>query len=236
MAISASLEKMTITAYSDGTFKTPNTDVAPYSAYINPASYNHDYSIIYNDVQAQGSPGSSPKFNRVGSEKISFDLVFDGTGVVPSPIPGVMPFTEDGITTQVAKFKDVVFDFNGDIHSPNFVQILWGTLVFNCRLTTMNFKYTLFKPDGTPLRANAAVSFTEYTDEVKLESEAGKESPDMSHLITVLAGDTLPLMCYRVYGSSHHYLAVARINQLTDFRSLVVGNQLLFPPLRDQIA
>ncbi len=45
-------------------------------------------------------------------------------------------------------------------------------------------------------------------------------------------GDKLPLMCFAVYGDARHYLDVARVNGLADFRALVPGQQLLFPPLR----
>jgi nucleoid-associated protein YgaU len=61
---------------------------------------------------------------------------------------------------------------------------------------------------------------------------ANRSSPDMSHLIEVKAGDTLPLLCYRVYRDSSYYLEVARQNKLTDFRDLKPGSKLHFPPLR----
>ncbi len=229
MGYSGSLEKMTITAYSDGKFS--KQVGKPFPVYINPEKYTQDYRICYNNVQAQGSPGGSPDFNKIADEKMSFELVFDGTGVIPSPIPGVVPYTEDGIKTQIDEFKKLVFNYNGNIHSPNFLKLAWGTMLFKCRLTTLNLTYTLFKPDGTPLRARANVNFVGYTDEVELAKQANKSSPDLSHLVTVKGGDTLPLMCYGIYGSSAYYIQVARVNKLTDFRSLRVGMQLLFPPL-----
>ncbi len=58
----------------------------------------------------------------------------------------------------------------------------------------------------------------------------------MSHLITVKSGDTLPLLCHKVYGTSVHYAEVARANGLSNFRDLAPGTQLLFPPLRTQPA
>jgi nucleoid-associated protein YgaU len=60
-----------------------------------------------------------------------------------------------------------------------------------------------------------------------------KSSPDLSHLVTVKAGDTLPLLCCNIYGSSVYYLEVARVNGLAHFRDLAPGMQLLFPPLQD---
>ncbi len=199
MPFSGSLEKMTIIAFQDSTF---NSKVGEMSVYINPAGYSHGYKIIYNNRQAQGSNGGSPDFNRMATETVKFELVFDGTGVVPSPLPGIAPFTDDGIRTQVDKFKKLVFDFNGNIHSPNFLKIVWGTLLFKCRMQTLSFNFTLFKPDGTPLRARATALFVGFNDEKELARAANNRSPDLSHVVTVKGGDMLPLLCFDIYGSS----------------------------------
>jgi len=47
----------------------------------------------------------------------------------------------------------------------------------------------------------------------------------------VKAGDTLPLMCYLIYGDPKYYLAVAEANGLGNFRSLIPGMAIVFPPL-----
>ena len=46
----------------------------------------------------------------------------------------------------------------------------------------------------------------------------------------VKKGDTLPLLCFLIYGDSRHYLEVARANKLVNFRNLTVGEELSFPP------
>jgi hypothetical protein len=233
MGISGSLEKMTITAYDKGDFLKATDE---YAVMINPEKYTRNYTICYNDVQAQGSNTGSPKFNKIPSEVVKLELVFDGTGVIPTAIPGVVPFTGDGISEQIAAFEDVVFEYIGKIHSPRFLRLLWGTFEFYCRLTSLAITYTLFKPDGTPLRARADAEFLEYTSETDAAKEANDNSPDLSHVITVKAGDTLPLLCYGVYGSSAFYPQVALVNGLVDFRQLAPGSQLLFPPLAEEPA
>lgn len=230
MGFSGSLERLKITAYSDPDFKEKGKSL---SVWMNPEKYTHGFRICYNDVQAQGSPGGSPDFNKIATDQLSFELVFDGTGVLPSPLPGVLPFTEDGVAAQVDAFKTLVFDYKGNLHSPNFLKLAWGTLLFRCRLSKMDLDFTLFKPDGTPLRARAHVTFLGYNDETALAKKAKKSSPDVSHVITVKAGDTLPLLCHRVYRDSTLYPQVARANGLSDFRQLTVGRQLVFPPLAD---
>jgi Contractile injection system tube protein len=228
MGFLGGLEKMKILAYKIGNFKSP---VGDFTVLINPEKYTENYEICYNDVSAQGSSGGTPRYNKTPSRKVDLELVFDGTGVVPSKIPGVLPFMGDGVAEQLTKFKALVYDFDGKIHSPKFLELVWGKFVFTCRLTSLSITYTLFKPDGTPLRARANANFKSYNDELELSLSANTNSPDLSHVLTVRAGDLLPLMCYDIYGSSAYYSEVARVNGLSDFRNLVVGTQLLFPPL-----
>lgn len=230
MAFTGGLEKMLIKAFADSTF---NKEVAKFQVWINPEKYTETYRVCYNDRQAQGSPGGSPNFDKIPSDRMSFELVFDGTGVVPSPNPGVLPFASDGVAKQVNEFRSMVVGYAGNIHSPRFLQLVWGTLLFRCRLSELSISYTLFKPDGTPLRARADATFISYTNEVTLAKQARKSSPDLTHVLTVRAGDTLPLMCWQVYGDSAWYARVARANGLAGFRDLVVGTQLVFPPLAD---
>jgi nucleoid-associated protein YgaU len=229
MAFSGSLEKMVVQAYSDDTFK---KKVGEFTVTINPASYTHTYQIRYNDVTAQGSSGGSPVFNRTPSDVVTFQLVFDGTGVVPTALPGVLPYTGDGIVKQISDFRALVFAYNGNIHSPNFLILSWGTLLFRGRLQSFKVNYTLFKPDGSPLRAKVDVTVKGYNDETELALRANKSSPDLSHVVTVKAGDTLPLLCYGIYGSSEPYIKIAEVNGLSDFRDLHPGQQLLFPAMQ----
>jgi nucleoid-associated protein YgaU len=98
-------------------------------------------------------------------------------------------------------------------------------------MTKLKLSYTLFKPDGTPLRATAKASFTEFTNKVKLAKEETKSSPDLSHVRIVKAGDTLPLLCDEIYGSSDYCPQVAHSNNLAGFRNIQEGTLLIFPPL-----
>lgn len=221
------LEKMTIEAFSDTKFQKRKGQ--PYTVMINPEEYTHKYSIVYGDANGQGANGTSQQFNRMGPETVSFTIWFDQSGVLPE-------FPRFGASTslamQIKKFKALIFSYQGDIHSPNYLMLTWGTLLFRCQLTSLDLTYTMFRPDGNPIRAKCVVGFQSYTAPKELAANAEKESADVSHLVSVKAGDTLPLLCHQIYGSSVHYAAVARANGLTNFRKLPAGVQLLFPPLR----
>ena len=91
---------------------------------------------------------------------------------------------------------------------------------------------TLLKASGEPLRANITLSFTEYKTPQEASKEANMSSPDLTHVVEVVAGDTLLLLCDKFYKDSSYYLQVAQINNLQGFRNLEPGTKLKFPPLR----
>lgn len=217
-----SLDKMTIVAYENDQYSGNGTQTC--TVKINPASYSHNHQVQYNNNTAQGAPGTTLKFKGIPPETISFELYFDASGAVD---PNVVD-----VKTQLDSFKEVCFNYNGSIHEPNYLIISWGTLVFKCKLTSMDISYSLFKPDGTPLRAKASVKFEEAIDSNLIASEADKQSPDITHMVLIKDGDKLPLICKKVYGDHTYYAEVARHNKLANFRNLVPGTKIYLPPLK----
>ena len=51
-------------------------------------------------------------------------------------------------------------------------------------------------------------------------------------ILQVVDGDTLPLLCNKIYKDSSYYIQVAKFNGLNKFRNLKPGTKLKFPPLR----
>ena len=200
---------------------------ATYKLLINPAEFSHDRSICYNTKRTLGQNGNPVRFSAVNPDKIAFSLVFDGTGAVP-PQKG----TPADVAGQVEAISGIVYTYKGDRHEPSHVQILWGTLIFYGRLQSMSLNYTLFTSGGAPLRARSDMSFLGFVSAEEGRLTADRSSPDLSHSVLVVDGDTLPLLCQRVYGDSRYYPEVAVFNGLREFRRLQPGSRLHFPPLR----
>ena len=198
-------------------------DGSSFEVMLNPSSYSHSYSIGYNKKEAMGQLGSDAKFSGIKPEKVNFDLVLDGTGVVEAT---------DDVKTQVEQLTGIVYKYDGSEHEPSHVRLLWGSLIFFGRLESMSVEYTLFKPSGEPLRAKIKLAFTGFMSKEEEALRANRSSPDLSHVIEVKAGDNLPMLCYRVYKDSSYYLEVARVNDITNFRDIRPGTKLHFPPLR----
>jgi hypothetical protein len=219
----ASLQLMKLIGFEDKQFQTPIMGI-PYSVMINPETIKWDRSIEYNEQQAPDSSSASQKYKSTPSEILSFDIVIDCTGII-DPLRTFM-------LIEIAALEKVVYNYNGSVHRPNFVKIIWGLgLCFNGVLTSFNTSYTLFAPDGIPLRAKVSLAFSEYVDPTTVAITDGDESPDVTHIVDVVQNVNLPQMCFKVWNDSFSYVQVARFNKLNKFRNLRAKSKLIFPPI-----
>jgi nucleoid-associated protein YgaU len=225
---SAEKTRLSMTRYNVSDTGTVSLDSSiAFTVLLNPADIKHTRSISYDKKKALGQPAVDPKFSAVEAEKLSFALLLDGTGAVPLGASE----TRLDVKTQLEKLNRVVYQYDGSQHQPGHVRLLWGTLIFFGRMESMSIHYTLFKPSGDPLRAKVDLSFVGAMSKAETELVSNLSSPDLSHRVEVREGDTLPLLCNRIYGDPGYYLEVARVNGLTHFRDLRPGGKLHFPPL-----
>jgi len=219
----AELVKLTITPCDiDNSGNVTVESGKKFTVMMNPAKYSHTYAISYSDKTVMGQAGSVSRFNAVGAETVSFDIVLDGTGVAG---------TGADVKTQIQKMNGTVYVYDGNSHEPNHVQLLWGSFIFFGRLTSMSADYTMFKPTGEPLRATLKLAFRGFMSKEEEQLRANRSSPDLSHVVVFRAGDTLPLLCHRIYRDAAYYVDVARANNIVDFRNIPPGSRLHFPPL-----
>jgi hypothetical protein len=242
------LEKMTIRAFrpQSNPEEPPQVSDDPEDTYVvqvNPNSYTLSHQLHYTYSQGQGFSSSEAVYSNSEPITLQFDFLFDGTGVVPPPSElGDIPLvgaiasalsgdTAFNVMDEIQKFNRLVYDYDGEIHRPRQVLLVWGTLVFPCVLTSVNYRFTLFKPDGTPLRAVASCGFREAVPDAQRVRAENPSSSDLTHLREVKEGDSLALLTYRIYGNAELYLEVARVNKLINFRRLRVGSRVAFPPV-----
>jgi nucleoid-associated protein YgaU len=116
---------------------------------------------------------------------------------------------------------------------PPRVQFQWGSFVlFMAVVTSVTITYTLFLPDGTPVRAKAKVSFQQHDDsDDRRRSQNPTTRTEARKTRIVQAGDRLDLIAYEEYGHSAHWRFLAEANGLLDPRSLEPGQILAIPQL-----
>jgi nucleoid-associated protein YgaU len=189
---------------------------------VNPNEITLSYEMEYDSAQGAGTTNSRMSFKKVKPGDLSLTFFLDGTGANGRPAD---------VQQMVEQFQTVT-GYNGNIHRPNYLKVMWGKIqVKRCVLKSASIAYKLFKPSGVPLRAVITAAFTDNADDQTRVALAQDQSPDLTHVRRVKAGDTLPGLCEQIYGDPRLYLKVAEANGLDDFRRLAPGTQILFPPL-----
>jgi len=214
------LERLTILAYEQPDYS--GQPAGRFEAFVNPNEITLSYEMEYDSAQGAGTTSSRMSFKKVKPGDLSLTFFLDGTGANGRPAD---------VQAMVEQFQTVT-GYNGNIHRPNYLKVMWGTLqVKRCVLKSASIAYKLFKPSGIPLRAVITAAFTDQSDDQTRVALAQDQSPDLTHVRRVKAGDTLPGLCDQIYGDPRLYLKVAAANGLDDFRRLAAGTQVFFPPL-----
>ncbi|NHF58026.1 LysM peptidoglycan-binding domain-containing protein [Flavobacteriaceae bacterium TP-CH-4] len=218
------LEKLKIIAFKNADYSDAPSEQETFTAMLNPETYSLDYKVEYQDGQGQGTSSSQQRFSVKKPEEFAFELLIDSSGIIDGK-------PRESIEDDITELRDLLLKYEGDIHEPKHFQVLWGSLLFKGRCTGLNINFKLFNPDGKPIRALCKVTFTGSVEDNLRTAEERRESPDMTHYRLIKSGDTLPMMCYKIYGSSSYYLQVAQVNKLPNFRNLPPGTEIFFPPI-----
>lgn len=193
----------------------------PYVAMFNPENWQIQHGVEYCSDGAPGSAGAESSFIKVMPTTLSFDLVVDGTGASGE---------KREVLVDILHLKRVLL-FNGILHKPNQLLIVWGSQIFKGILTSMTVKHSLFRSNSTPLRSTVTLSFKEQNSVLGVLLGMNLGSADLTHRRLTKEGERIDAICAQIYDDSRHYIDVASANNLTSFRKLPVGTELVYPPV-----
>jgi len=229
MAEEGNLQKLLILAYTHADLADNHKASAPYDkfqALINPENYTLDYKVEFKDGQGQGTSGAEKKFTMKTPEEIAFEFLFDSTGVIDG-----QKYNKEGVFDKVQTLREMLTGLESSTHEPRHFKLTWGELLFKGRCTSLTITYKLFNPDGIPIRAICKAAFKGSIEEKLRVAKDNQQSPDLTHYRVIKKGETLPLLCFSIYGDSSYYIQVAAINKLSNFRNLRTGDEIFFPPI-----
>ena len=197
---------------------------------FNPKEYSIQKSASWESKPAKGAKKTAmPEFKGAEPRSMTVEAFLDGTD---PPYPDIVK----DIETLFSCCTPVAQSVGKNKPSPPFVKFCWGkTMSFTAFVKQVNVKYTLFKPDGTPIRATATLTLQE------IPRENAKQNPTSGGLVphrihTVVAGDSLQSVAYREYGNPSLWRALAEINGVEDPHRLSLGRRLLVPSPEDAMA
>lgn len=227
------LIKITIRSFGDRNYTETSEDVSRrFTIPINPESFTKNYKIELDQQRGHGNHGTDPRFKSTVPEQLRLDFVLDGTETMQGytyPVADGVELKE--VKDQLNAFLAAVYDFKDEIHRPRFLKLFWGEdMRFPCILSNLDINYTLFHPDGSPLRVKISATFLNYLAQIARTARERKRSPDLTHYRKGTAGDRLDLLTYKIYNDSKYFLQVGKANGLTSVRNLKPGIDLYFPP------
>lgn len=177
------------------------------------------------------------QFVRGDAMTMSMDLFFDSTegGTGKSALP---------VTAEVEEFQKLV-SIKGNLHHPPLVRITWGDDFpgtsfgeseqaghsFTAVVLSVTRRFTLFNPDGKPLRAIVSLSLKQFATVADQVKAINYQSADHTRLHVVQQGENLPLIAYDAYGDARQWRVIAQHNRIADARLVAPGTALELPPL-----
>ena len=178
------------------------------------------------------------QFIRGGAETVTVELFFDTTD-------DGMGDGATSVTERTDKFYQLVKQ-DSATHAPPRCRFYWGQAPggatftgseaskapfwFTCVVESVDRKFLLFSPEGTPLRARLGVKLREY--KTIDEMVAQLESADHTKAHVLKRRERLDQISARAYETPAEWRRIAEENELDDPLRLEPGTILKVPPIR----
>ena len=115
---------------------------------------------------------------------------------------------------------------------PPLCKFIWGTQQsFQAYVPSVSITFSFFNSNGTPLRAEASVTFMQYQDDQIFPPQNPTSHSNARKTRVVVAGETLDWIAYQEYGNPAHWRHIAETNRLSDPKDLKPGQVLELVPL-----
>ena len=212
--------------YDDARIKVLDESLEPgeeIEVQFNPNEVSVDKSVTYAEQEIPGLDSPIQQFVSGGAETLSVELFFD-----------VYEKHEEDQPDDVRELTDEVNTLlmvDSELHAPPIVRFAWGKISFTAVVESANTTFTLFRSDGTPVRARIDLTFREYTPPKKQLQEKPRHSADRTSVRRVIEGDTLPGIAAQEYGRPTAWRRIAEANDITNPRRLTPGEELVIPIL-----
>jgi Contractile injection system tube protein len=205
----------------------------------NPAELSFEKGVQLAEIAIPGLNAPLQQFVRGQAEKLTVELFFDTTEKGMGA--GARSVTEE--TDRIYALARI--EPSG--HAPPPVTFIWGKSVpglglplgsggqrregFKGVVESVRHRFTLFSPQGVPLRAIVNLTLREFAPLQEQLSRGNPSSPDRTHLHVLSEREQLFSVAARYYARANQWRAVAEANAIDDPRRLVAGRLLEVPAI-----
>jgi len=211
----------------DGTVPSSLGPLSEVSVQFNPTEYTLAKGAQIAEIAIPGIDSPILQFIAGQNEKLTLDLFFDTTLDKGMDDDATDVRTRTGPVYQLVKIQPKT-------HAPPRVRFTWGQgLSFTAIVESVQQKFTLFNPQGVPLRATLSVTFREYKTLEDQLRELNLQSADHTRQHVVSQGETLAGIAAAEYRDPTLWrvIADANLDLLPSVRRLPAGVSLKLPPV-----
>jgi nucleoid-associated protein YgaU len=196
---------------------------------LNPSDYSISTGADWRATPVSGAATApTPEFIGTKARTLRMKLLFDAWAVGASDVSSYVNQLVDWTNPTANSISQ-------GKPCPPLLAFAWGqNAYFDAYLSSVDAQYTLFSPDGKPLRASVTVSLVEVPNEPGRQNPTSGGAPG-NRTAVVAAGDTLHSIAFSEYGQPRLWRGLAAANGIDDPLRLAIGTTLLVPP-RDEVA
>ncbi len=199
---------------------------------FNPKELSIEKSNQYSEVNIPGLPSPIVQFVRGNARSVTMDLFFDtyeqgkDVRIHTDQITG---WDAGSMYSRLPNEKKGLMDIDSDLHAPPVCIFIWGAFTFQCIIERVSKRFTMFLPEGIPVRATLSVTLKEYREVDVQVKEISLQSADLTKKWVVIQGDSLWSIAAKEYGSPSDWRLIAEANRIDNPRTLIPGEELIVP-------
>ena len=197
---------------------------------FNPKELNIEKSNKFAEVNIPGLSSPIFQFVRGNARSVTLELFFDTyeLGEDVRSYTDQITGWDDGSMLSNLPDKGLM-DIDSDLHAPPVCLFIWGDFTFQCIIERVTKRYTMFLPEGIPVRATLNVTLKEYREVDIQVTEIDAQSADLTKRWVVTQGDSLWSIASREYGKPGDWRLIAEENNIDNPRNLNPGQELVIP-------
>ena len=185
---------------------------------FNPREYVLEKKTPWTEMEVFGMDSPPVQFTLGERKRLIMELFFDTSD------------EKTDVREHTQKIETLML-VNAQEHRPPLLRFAWGSLSFDCVLEDLVQRYTLFRPDGTPLRAILKAVFKEYATAKTQLSQTRRESADHTKRLSLREGENLASLAALEYGDPSKWRVIAHANGIDDPENIAAGTLVELPPL-----
>jgi len=199
---------------------------------FNPKEFSVEKSNQYAEVNIPGLSSPVFQFVRGNARSVTMDLFFDtyeertDVRIFTDRITG---WDAGSMFSSLPGSAKGLMDIDSELHAPPVCLFVWGAFIFQCILERVSKRFTMFLPEGVPVRATLSVTLKEYREVDEQVKEIAFQSADLTKRWVVKQGDSLWSIAAKKYGDPADWRLIANANNIENPRIMNPGKELVIP-------